>query len=185
MQLIDTLTFDSAYYSNQAIPLTTEYQPRRSSLPACGIKPAPKPFTSVCDTVAPEVRVYLDDAFGQSLLEADSSVYDSNQDWREYLPWIAHCTRTQWTRSRSAVGIDVTTGLSRMRLHYHSDTDSAATYDFIINATEPAQQPLRTPVVPAVSKRWTKPTSPPWTVRCKPGVFSGAGLKTRIQLPWA
>ena len=40
----------------------------------------------------------------------------------------------------------MSTGLSRMRMHYHSDTDSAATYDFIINALSPRTN-FRAPMV--------------------------------------
>ena len=178
-QLIDTLTFDSAYYSNQAIATTNinladpAYQPvvlnPRETLYIGG------------DTVTPEVRVYLDDVFGQSLLEADSSIYDSNQDWREFFPGLLIAPEPNGP-GQGAVGIDVTTGLSRMRLHYHSDNDSAATYDFIINGLSPRNN--------LFAHQWYPPfqaldeayiTALDGSLQS--GVFSGAGLKTRIQLP--
>ena len=179
MQLLDTLTFDSAYYSNQAIA-TTEIDLADLAYQPVVLNPRETLYIGG-DTVAPEVRVYLDNAFGQSLLEADSSVYDSNQDWREYFPGLLIAPDPNGP-GQGAVGIDVTTGLSRMRLHYHSDTDSAATYEFIINALSPRNN--------LFAHQWYPPfqaldeayiTALDGSLQA--GVFSGAGLKTRIQLP--
>ena len=133
------------------------------------------------DTITPEVRIYLDNAFGQTLLDADSSVYDSNQDWREYFPGLLVAPDLNGP-GQGAVGIDVTTGLSRMRLHYHSDTDSAATYDFIINALSPRNNLFEHqwyPPFQALDEAYI--TTLDGSMQA--GVFSGSGLKTRIQLP--
>ena len=177
--LVDTLSLDSNYYSNATF-VTTELNLADPAFQPVVLNPGEILYFNG-DTVAPEVRVYLDNAFGQSLLDADSSVYDSNQDWREYFPGLLIAPDPNGP-GQGAVGIDVTTGLSRMRMHYHSDTDSAATYDFIINALSPRTN--------FFEHQW----SPPFQALDEAyitaldgsllsGVFSGAGLKTRIQFP--
>ena len=178
-QLLDTLTFDSAYFSNQAIATTATNLADPTFQPVT-LNPNETLYIAG-DTVAPEVRVYLDDAFGQSLLDAEAAVYDSNQAWREFFPGLLIATDPSGP-GQGAVGIDVTTGLSRMRLHYHSDTDSAATYDFIINALSPRNNLFEHqwyPPFQALNEAFVTALDG----SMKAGVFSGAGLKTRVQFP--
>jgi hypothetical protein len=178
-QLIDSLTFDSAYYSNQT-PLTNDLNLSDPAYQPVVLNPAETLYIG-SDTVAPEVRIYLDDAFGQSLLDADPGVYESNQDWSEYFPGLLVMPETNGP-GNGAVGIDVTTGVSRMRLHYHNDTDSAAVFDFLINALSPRNN--------LFAHQWYPPfqaldeafiTSVDGGQQA--GVFSGAGLKTRVTFP--
>ena len=84
--LVDTLSLDSDYYSNASLA-TTEINLADPAFQPVVLNPGEILYFN-SDTVAPEVLVYLDNAFGQSLLDADSSVYDSNQDWREYFPGL-------------------------------------------------------------------------------------------------
>jgi hypothetical protein len=84
------------------------------------------------DTLSPEVRIYLHDAFGQELLEAGAAVFASNSEWTEYLPGL-YITPEDFGAGDGAVGIDLANGLSRMVLHYHNDTDTLK-YEFNINA---------------------------------------------------
>ena len=178
-QLLDTLTFDSAYFSNQSIA-TTAINLADATFQPVTLNPSETLYIAG-DTVAPEVRVYLDDAFGQSLLDAEAAVYDSNQAWREFFPGLLIATDPSGP-GQGAVGIDVTTGLSRMRLHYHSDTDSAATYDFIINALSPRNNLFEHqwyPPFQALNEAFVTALDG----SMKAGVFSGAGLKTRVQFP--
>ena len=178
-QLVDTLSLGSDYYSNQIIS-TTQVNLADPAFQPVILNPRENLFIAG-DTVAPEVRVYLDNAFGQSLLEANSSIYDSNQAWREYFPGLLIAPDPNGP-GQGAVGIDVLTGLSRMRLHYHSDTDSSETYDFSINALSPR--------INLFTHQW----HPPFQAldeayittldgSLQTGVFSGAGLKTRVQFP--
>ena len=81
-QLADTISIDSAYYA-QDIPET---------IPGNLVDPASQPVQmhpsrSVyvgSDTLSAQVRMLLDSNFGQSLIDADSSVYASNAAWREH-----------------------------------------------------------------------------------------------------
>jgi hypothetical protein len=172
--LVDTLSLDSDYYSNASFA-TMEVNLADPAFQPVVLNPGEILYFNG-DNVAPEVRVYLDNAFGQSLLDADSSVYDSNQDWREYFPGLLIAPDPNGP-GQGAVGIDVTTGLSRMRMHYHSDTDSAATYDFIINALSPRTNGTR------LSKPWMNPTSPRWTAPCYPESSPVPGSKPAFNSP--
>ncbi|MBO75425.1 MAG: hypothetical protein CMD33_09150 [Flavobacteriales bacterium] len=178
-QLVDTISLGSDYYSNQIIS-TTQVNLADPAFQPVLLNPRENLFIAG-DTVAPEVRVYLDNAFGQSLLEANSSIYDSNQAWQEYFPGLLIAPDPNGP-GQGAVGIDVLTGLSRMRLHYHSDTDSSGTYDFSINALSPR--------INLFTHQWYPPfqaldeayiTTLDGSLQA--GVFSGAGLKTRVQFP--
>ena len=178
-QLTDSLTFDSAYYSNQT-PLTNGINLADPVYQPVVLNPAESLYIG-SDTVSPEVRIYLDDTFGQSLLDADSAVYDSNQDWSEYFPGLLVMPESNGYGS-GAVGIDVTTGVSRMRLHYHNDTDSAAVFDFLINALSPRNN--------LFAHQWYPPfqaLDEAYITELdggqQAGVFSGAGLKTRVTFP--
>ncbi len=179
MELGDSLTLDSSYFSNQSFegvepPLQdVAFQP-------VVLNPSEELYFGA-DTIAPEVRVYLQDDFGQRLLNAESTVYESNQAWSEYFKGLTVMPDPNGPGG-GAVGIDVVTGLSRMRLHYHNDTDSAAVYDFSINALSPR------------NNLFTHQWRPPFQALDEPailaldgsqraGIFSGAGLKTRVEFP--
>ena len=84
------------------------------------------------DTLAPEVRIYLSDAFGQELLGAGPAVYASNTEWTDYLPGL-FIAPTATGAGGGAVGIDLANGLSELVMHYHNATDTLV-YTFNINA---------------------------------------------------
>ena len=177
--LVDSLSFDSAYYSNQPFA-TTEVNLADPSYQPVVLNPSETLYIGT-DTVAPEVRIYLDEAFGQTLLELDTAIYDSNQDWSEYFPGLLVMPDPNGP-GNGAVGIDVTTGLSRLRLHYHNDTDSAAVFDFLINALSPRNNLFDHqwyPPFQALDEAYITALDGSQ----QSGVFSGAGLKTRIQFP--
>ena len=127
-QLADTISIDSAYYA-QDIPET---------IPGNLVDPASQPVQmhpsqSVyvgSDTLSAQVRMLLDSNFGQSLIDADSSVFASNAAWREHFKGLQ-------VRSESGgggiVSLEPNAGVSYLRLHYHNSTDTT-TYDFILNA---------------------------------------------------
>ena len=178
-QLVDSLTFDSAYFSNQTLQ-TTEVNLANTAFQPVVLNPTETLYIGT-DTIAPEVRIYLDDTFGQSLLDADSAVYDSNQDWSDFFPGLLVMPEANGPGS-GAVGIDVITGVSRMRLHYHNDSDSAAVFDFLINALSPRNN--------FFAHQWYPPfqaLDEAYITELdggqKAGVFSGAGLKTRVTFP--
>ena len=178
-ELADSLTLDSSYFSNQ--PFETVNLPLEDPLFQPVVLNPSEALYIGADTIAPEVRVYLLNEFGQRLLDAESAVYESNQAWSEYFKGLLVMPDPNGP-SGGAVGIDVVTGISRMRLHYHNDTDSAAVFDFGINALSPRNN--------LFSHHW----SPPFQALDEPsilaldgsqkaGVFSGAGLKTRVEFP--
>jgi len=177
--LVDSLSFDSAYYSNQNFQ-TTEVNLADAAFQPVVLNPVETLYFG-SDSVEPEVRIYLDDAFGQSLLDLDATVYDSNQEWKEYFPGMVVMPDPDGA-GNGAVGIDVTTGLSRLRLHYHNDTDSAEVFDFLINALSPRNN--------LFAHQWYPPFQAldeafitALDASQKAGIFSGAGLKTRVEFP--
>ena len=123
-ELADTLSADSGYYSNQGFPHLDEAlaDPTRQPI---DLNPGREIYFGD-DTLAPQARIYLTNAFGQRLLDAGSDVYDSNQSWNEYFAGIKVVPDASMGGS-GAVGIDSSSGMA--------------------------------------------------------GVFSGAGLKTRIRFP--
>jgi hypothetical protein len=178
-ELQDSLTLDSTYFSNHSF-LTTEEALENPVYQPVIINPAEELFIGN-DTVAPEVRIYLTNELGQRLLDADPTVYSSNQDWSDYFQGILVMPDPQGP-GQGAVGIDVTSGVSRIRLHYHNDTDSAAVYDFNINALSPRTNLFEHqwyPPFQALDESYI--TSVNGSLQS--GVFSGAGLKTRIKFP--
>ena len=127
-QLADTLSIDSAYYArdlpatvpvNLAIP---EGQPVQMHPSQSGIIGS--------ETLSARVHIPLDPAFGQSLIDSDSSVYATNEAWR------AHFKGLQ-VRSQSGGGgivcLEPNAGISYMTLHYHN-TEETTSYNFIINS---------------------------------------------------
>lgn len=127
-QLADTLSIDSAYYARD-LPATV---PVNLAIPE-GQPVQMHPSQSVIigsDTLSARVHIPLDPAFGQSLIDADSSVYATNEAWR------AHFKGLQ-VRSQSGGGgivcLEPNAGISYMTLHYHN-TEDTTSYNFIINS---------------------------------------------------
>ena len=177
-ELEDSLQYDSTYYSNHSFMHFSE------NLTEPGFQPIPlnqnQTLYFANDTVAPEVRVYLKDAFGQQILEAGADVYDSNEAWNAFFHGL-HVTPDPMMGGEGAVGIDMISGLSYMRMHYHNDLDTSY-YDYIINPlsarsnlfTHEWQGPFQ-----GLSESFIDEVEKPLL-----GVFSGAGLKTQITLPY-
>ena len=127
-QLADTLSIDSAYYARD-LPATV---PVNLAIPE-GQPVQMHPSQSVIigsDTLSARFHIPLDPAFGQSLIDADSSVYATNEAWR------AHFKGLQ-VRSQSGGGgivcLEPNAGISYMTLHYHN-TEDTTSYNFIINS---------------------------------------------------
>tara|TARA_B110000285_G_scaffold212889_1_gene256786 strand:- start:1137 stop:2459 length:1323 start_codon:yes stop_codon:yes gene_type:complete len=175
--LEDSLEYDSTYYSNHVFAHSIE------NLADPGFQPIPlNPNQTLYfgnDTVNPEARIYLQDAFGQLLLDAGEEVYDSNASWNSFFRGL-RITPNTLMGGQGAVGIDLISGLSYMRLHYHNDSDTTF-YDYIINPLsarsnqfshewQGAFQALSEPLITEVNQPLL-------------GVFSGAGLKTQITFP--
>lgn len=176
--LTDSLSYDSAYFSNQ-VPA---YDP--VNLTDANFQPVPldplQPIYVGDDTLAPQVRVYLDDAFGQALLEKDPAVYASNDAWIEHFPGL-YVKTSGGAFGTSAVGVDIVNGVSGMRLFYHNDTDTLE-YAFGINALSAR--------VNLFDHQWEgdlEPFNDPAVTEI-PGdaglhVFSGSGAKVKMVMP--
>ena len=177
-ELADTLSADSEYYSNQGFPHLDEAlaDPTRQPI---DLNPGREIYFGD-DTLAPQARIYLTNAFGQRLLDAGSDVYDSNQSWNEYFAGIKVVPDASMGGS-GAVGIDISSGISKMTLHFHNTTDTTV-FEFNISTLcirnnlfshqwYPPFQALDEPIIESVPGSEVA------------GVFSGAGLKTRIRFP--
>ena len=177
-ELADTLSSDSGYYSNQIFTHLDEALVDPTHQPV-DLNPGREIYFGD-DTLAPQARIYLSNAFGQRLLDAGSSVYDSNQSWNEYFAGIKVVPDASMGGS-GAVGIDISSGISKMTLHFHNTTDTTV-FEFNISTLcirnnlfshqwYPPFQALDEPFITSVPSNQVA------------GVFSGAGLKTRIRFP--
>ena len=177
-ELADTLSSDSEYYSNQNFPHLDEAltDPMRQPV---DLNPGREIYFGA-DTLAPQARIYLTNSFGQRLLDAGSEVYDSNQSWNDYFAGIKVVPDPAMGGS-GAVGIDISSGISKMTLHFHNTTDTTV-FEFNISTLcirnnlfshqwYPPFQALDEPTIESVPGDQIS------------GVFSGAGLKTRIRFP--
>jgi hypothetical protein len=88
-----------------------------------------EPVYNGSDTLGAQVRIMLKPSFGQTILDADTSVFSSNDEWRKWFKGIA-------VRSESGgggiVSLEPTVGVSYMRIHYHNSTDTTS-YDLVLN----------------------------------------------------
>ena len=178
-ELADSLTLDSNYFSNQTFATLGDPLEDNAFQPVI-LNPSETLYFGE-DTVAPEVRIYLTNIFGQRLLDVESEVYASNQSWSEYFKGILILPDDNGP-GQGAVGIDLVSGVSRMRLHYHNDTDSAAVFDYSINALSPRSNVFAHqwyPPFQALDEAYITALDGSQ----KAGVFSGAGLKTRLTFP--
>ncbi len=127
-QLTDTISIDSAYYS-QDIPLTI---PINLATPS-GQPVQMHPFDSVfvgSEGLSARVRIPLSTSFGQGLIDADTSVYASNDAWRS---WFKGLQVRSESGGGGIVSLEPNAGTSYLTLHYHNTTDTTS-YNFIINS---------------------------------------------------
>ena len=130
-ELQDSLRIDTSYFSNSEIAFFEEDLADPAFQPVI-LNPHQELYFGN-DTIAPEVRIFLQDEFGQRLLDAESGTFGSNDSWSEYFKGLM-VRPSPWANvGEGAVGLDMFTGLSVVRMHYHNDTDTSL-YDFTINA---------------------------------------------------
>ncbi len=127
-QLADTLSIDSSYYANNrqqttgvnlADPLRQPVQMHPSN-----------PLYVGNDTLTAQVRIMLDPLFGQSILDADTTVFSSNVEWRKWFKGVS--VRSEYAQG-GIVSLEPNVGVSYMRIHYHNTTDTTS-YDLVINS---------------------------------------------------
>ena len=128
--LSDSLSLDSAYHSNYTVETTGEEWVAEGSGPWT-FEPTTDLFVGE-DTLAPQLRLPLSLDAAQSILDLDSASFDNNAAWFDVVPGIA----IQHDGSGHGIAaLDINSGLSVMRLHYHNDSDTAF-YDFLDQPSE-------------------------------------------------
>jgi len=88
------------------------------------------PVYNGADTLGAQVRIMLKPSFGQEILNADTTVFSSNDEWRKWFKGLA-------VRSESGgggiVSLEPNVGVSYLRIHYHNSTDTTS-YDLVMNS---------------------------------------------------
>ena len=127
-QLQDTLSYDTSYYQFNvpATDLNNLVDPAHQPVQLH----TTRPLYVGNDTLSPQVRIPLIPSWGQNIIEADSSVFLNNENWRSWFKGLQ-------VRSESGAGgivcLEPSSGVSLMRLYYHNTTDTTS-YDFVINS---------------------------------------------------
>lgn len=129
-ELAQDIYLDSIYYSNQNVKTSPNLIGELNGY--VGL------FDSVWvdgDPQPPQIRIKLEDAWGQKMMSADSSVYASNDAFLEYMKGIAiHPIQTNSVGSDGAIFyVNPLSGFTGVTIHYHTPTDTTK-YSFITNS---------------------------------------------------
>ena len=125
--LVDSLSLDSAYFSNRNVSTTGVEWVDGAQMP---LQLDPLSTTILGDdTLGQVLRVPLQPSIAQEILDLPASTFAGNTPWLNHLPGLL--VRRE-SGGQGAVAIDISTGLSVMRIHYHNDTDTSF-YDFAIS----------------------------------------------------
>lgn len=131
-EVTEDFYLDSTYYSNQV--LTTDPTPIGQ---VTLVKPNPTDSVTTNDgTVPAQLRLRLSDSFGQRLLDADPSVYTSNDAWTEYFKGlrIVPNSPNAGTGEGGIWYFSLFARNSKMVLHFHDQgSTEAKSFDFVIN----------------------------------------------------
>ena len=129
-EVTESYELDSAYYSNRNIPV--------EATPIGEINLVkPNPFDSVVTedgTVPAQMRLPLDVAFGQRLLDASSTIYESNDEWLEYFKglYIVPNNTGTGTGEGGILYFALNGPNSKLVLYFHDDAEEKH-FDFVIN----------------------------------------------------
>ena len=127
-QLMDTLSIDSSYYANDR-QMTTGVNLVDPLRQPTQMHPL-EPLYVGNDTLSAQVRIMLDPMFGQSILDADTTVFSSNSEWRKWFRGLS--VRSEYSEG-GIVSLEPNVGVSYLRVHYHNTTDTTS-YDLVINS---------------------------------------------------
>jgi hypothetical protein len=178
-QLADSLSYDSSYYSNFSPEITHDvlndvYQGQVSINPS-------QDLIIGEDTIVSQIRLNMNPTLGQTILDQDTSVFQDNDSWLNFFPGIVVSTLGDGV---GATGIDISSGLSLLRLHYHNDTDTSF-YDFIISPLSARVNMFRQDYVGDLSYLNTPPSDTAFVSGNKSlYVMSGSGLKIQLRIPF-
>ena len=178
-QLADSLSYDSSYYSNFSPEITHDvlndvYQGQVSINPS-------EDLIIGEDTIVSQIRLNMNPTLGQTILDQDTSVFQDNESWLNFFPGIVVSTLGDGV---GATGIDISSGLSLLRLHYHNDTDTSF-YDFIISPLSARVNMFSQDYVGDLSYLNTPPSDSAFVSGNKSlYVMSGSGLKIQLRIPF-
>lgn len=141
LQLSEDLDLDSLYYSNQS---TSDRGVELMDLSHNPITPAPTDSVEIDGLVyPPQLRLRLDSAFGDLLIEealSESSSFDDVAEFIEYIQGFKiSASRPGDIGEGAIIGLDLLAAQSKLTLYYHNELDTTA-FDFVIN--ESAQRYL-------------------------------------------
>jgi hypothetical protein len=127
--LADSLSFEEAWHSNLQPATTGEewFSPSASSI---FLGPTSVVAIGTDSTVA-ALKIPLDVARAQDILNLDPSSLSGNANWFEFLPGLL-ISPLPLQPGNGVAALDINSGLSVMRLHY-TNSDGAAFYDFFIS----------------------------------------------------
>ena len=125
--LADSLSFEETWHSNLQ-PATTGEEWFSPSVPSIFLGPNNVVGIGTDSSVA-ALKIPLDVARAQDILDLDASTLSGNANWFDFLPGLVILPLQQ---GNGVAAVDINSGLSVMRLHY-TNSEGAAFYDFFIS----------------------------------------------------
>ncbi|HHZ81779.1 MAG TPA: DUF4270 family protein [Flavobacteriales bacterium] len=178
-QLADSISYDSSYYSHFS-PEGLHENLVDPSQGAISLNPSEDLIVGE-DTIVSQIRLKLKNSIGQTILNQDTTTFESNDSWLRFFHGIVITTLGDGV---GATGIDISSGMSLMRLHYHNDVDTAF-YDFIISPLSARVNMFEQDYVGELSYLNSPPSDSAYVSGEKSlYVMSGAGLKARLRIPF-
>lgn len=126
-RVTEDMDIEERYYSNQTFnfdssnPLAelSSFAPRVSTLDSVDVISYVRPTDIDTVRVEPHLRIRLDDAFGQELLDLDSSSYASNTNFIEHFKGIYVKPLNE---TAGILGFNLNNAVSRLTVYYSEDT---------------------------------------------------------------
>lgn len=119
--LTDSLSLDSNYYSNATFNAGEEWG---------DMSAGPLSFEPHgADSSNAHASIPILTSVGQEIIEQGADVFSGNSSWFDYMPGLLVESNTG---GHGVVAIDISSGLSTLRVHFHNDTDTSF-YDFLIS----------------------------------------------------
>lgn len=175
--LADSLALDSTYFSNLHLSTSGEEWVPDETGPLV-LAPG-EPTVLGDDTLAAQLRIPLRTDIAQSILDLDTATFDGNDAWFDYLPGVL----VQHAQGgHGVVALDINSGLSVMRMHYHNDTDTAS-YDFLISPLSARVNLFEQSLVGELSQLEQEEGLESLGGEERAYVLSASGCKVRLRFP--
>ena len=174
--LSDSLSRDSAYHSNLMVQTTGEEWVMEGAGPWM-FEPTSDLYVGN-DTLAPQLRLPMKLDAAQSILDLDSASFDNNASWFDALPGVAiqHAGN-----GHGIAALDINSGLSVMRLHYHNDSDTTF-YDFLISSLSARVNVFNHHFTQGLAE-FENPDVTALDGAMRSYVLAASGCKTRVTFP--